>query len=74
VRSSAGSSNSSRSVLVRFVLHIKTLIFVFVLFLARQPPLCHGLLVHDVSISHNDASQSVGLLWKSDQLVAGTST
>ena len=28
----------------------------------------------DVSRSHNDAAQSVGLLWTSDQLVAETST
>jgi len=25
-------------------------------------------------MTHNDAAQSVGLLWKSDQLVAETST
>ena len=28
----------------------------------------------DVSRSYNDAAQSVGLLWTSDQLVAETST
>jgi hypothetical protein len=43
--------------------------------LAVQPSVGYGLLVHDVSsITHNDASQSVGLLWTSDQLVAETST
>ena len=31
-----------------------------------------GLLIHE--ITHNDAPQSVGLLWMSDQLVAETST
>jgi len=44
------------------------------LFLARQPPVGHGLLIHEVSRSHNDATQSVALLWTSDQLVAETST
>jgi len=34
----------------------------------------HGLLIFEVSISHNDASQSVGLLWTSDQPVTNTST
>jgi len=33
------------------------------------PPLSRGF-----EITHNDASQSVGLLWTSDQLVAETST
>jgi hypothetical protein len=33
-----------------------------------------GLLFHEVSRSHNDEPQSVGLLWTSDQLVAETST
>jgi len=30
--------------------------------------------IREVSRSHNDAPQSVGLLWTSDQLVAETST
>ena len=34
-----------------------------------QPPRVRGFL-----ITHNDAPQSVGLLWTSDQLVAETST
>jgi hypothetical protein len=36
----------------------------------------HGLLILEVFfyITHNDAPQSVGLLWMSDQLVAETST
>ena len=34
----------------------------------------HGAPILDVSRSHNDAPQSVGLLWTSDQLVAETST
>ena len=33
-----------------------------------------GLFIHEVSRSHNDAPQSVGLPWTSDQLVAETST
>ena len=48
------------------------------LFLARQPPppVGHGFLIHEVSRSHtqNDAPQSVGFLWTSDQLVAQAST
>ena len=31
------------------------------------------LLIHEVSITHSDAPQSVGLLWTSGQLVAETS-
>jgi len=42
--------------------------------LARQPSVVHGLLIHEVSLSHNDAPQSVGLLWTNDQLVSETST
>jgi len=34
----------------------------------------YGTPILDVSRSHNDAAQSVGLLWTSDQLVAETST
>ena len=34
----------------------------------------YGAPILDVSRSHNDAQQSVGLLWTSDQLVAETST
>ena len=45
------------------------------LFLARQSPVGHGLLIHEVFyITHNGAPQSVGLLWTSDQLVAESST
>jgi hypothetical protein len=45
---------------------------IFFLFsLALQPNAGYGLLVHEVFvITHNDAPQSVGLLWTSDQLVA----
>ena len=43
--------------------------------LALRPNAGHGLLIHEVfQITHNDAPQSVGLLWTSDQLVAETST
>jgi len=34
----------------------------------------HGLLILEVSRSHINASQSVGLLWMSDQLVTETCT
>ena len=34
----------------------------------------YGAPILDVSRSHNDAAQSVGLLWTSDQLVVETST
>jgi len=34
----------------------------------------YGAPILDVSRSHNDSPQSVGLLWTSDQLVAETST
>ena len=44
------------------------------LFLAQHPPVGYGLLIREVSRSQNDAPQSVGLLWTSDQLVAKTST
>ena len=46
----------------------------YCLFLARQPPVGDSLLNHEVSRSHNDAPQSVGLLWTSDHPVAETST
>ena len=44
-----------------------------IFFLARQTSVGHGLLIHEVSRSH-DAPQLVGFLWTSDQLVAETST
>jgi hypothetical protein len=34
----------------------------FFLFGATAPPVDHGFLIHEVSRSHNDAPQSVGLL------------
>jgi hypothetical protein len=48
----------------------------FCLFLARQPPVGQDLLIHEeyIRITQNDAPQSVGLLWTSDQFVADTST
>jgi len=64
------------SIPVTFFLTFKKQCHVCVcLFLARQPasgpgpPRLRGLL-----FTHNDAPQSVGLLWTSDQLVAETST
>jgi hypothetical protein len=42
---------------------------------ALRPNAGHGLLILEVfQITHNDAPQSVGLLWTSDQLVAKTTT
>jgi len=46
----------------------------FFFLVAQQPPVGQGLLIHEVSRPHNEAPQSVGLLWTSDQLVAETST
>jgi len=34
----------------------------FSFYLAQQPPVGQGLLIHEVSRSHNDAPQSVELL------------
>ena len=39
-----------------------------------SPPVGQKLLIHEVSRSHSDTPQSIGLLWTSDQLVAETST
>jgi hypothetical protein len=52
----------------------KTYLGLRVLFLVRQPPVGQSLLIHEVSRSHTTTHQSVGLLWKSEQLVAETST
>jgi len=38
------------------------------------PIVGHGLLILEVPRSHTNAPQSVGILWKSDQLVAEAST
>ena len=46
----------------------------FLINFLQQPPVGHGLLIHEVSRSHNDAPQSVVLLRTSDQFVAETST
>jgi hypothetical protein len=44
-------------------------------FFFDSPPVGHGLLIHEVSrITHNDAPQSVRFLWRSDKLIAETST
>ena len=44
-------------------------------FVALRPNAGHGLLILEVFyITHNDAPQSVGLLWTSDQLVAPDNT
>ena len=46
----------------------------FFFLLALRPNTGKGLLINEVARSHNDAPQSVGLLWTSDQPVAETST
>jgi len=43
-------------------------------FVALRPNAGYGFLIHEVSWLHNDAPQSVELLWTNDQLVAETST
>jgi hypothetical protein len=49
--------------------------YFFLFSLAVQPTARYDLLVpRGLVITHNDAPQSVGLLWTSDQLVAKTST
>jgi hypothetical protein len=42
--------------------------------MAQQPPLCQGLLIVEASRSHTRDTQSVGLLWTSDQPDAETCT
>ena len=54
-------------------LHVSR-IRVKILTLRRLMSYIYGAPILDVSRSHNDAAQSVGLLWTSDQLVAETST
>jgi hypothetical protein len=47
----------------------------FFFYMALQPNAGYGILIHEVfEITHNDAPQSAGLLWTSDQSVAETST
>jgi len=54
---------------------ITAYIYIYIFFsVALRPNVGHGLLILEVSRSHNDAPQSVGLLWMSDQLIAETST
>ena len=44
-------------------------------FVALRPKAGHGPLIHEaLDHTHNDATQSVGLLWTSDQIFAETST
>ena len=60
--------------LVNILCYLGSLLNWVCLFMAQHPPMGHGLLIHDVSRSHNDAPQSAGLLCTSDQLIAETST
>jgi len=54
--------------------HLQVDYFTFFFAVALRPNAGHGLLILEVPRSHNDAPQSVGLLWTSDQLAAETST
>ena len=47
-------------------------LMLFCLFLAQKPTVEQSLHIHEVSRSHNDAPQSVVLLWTSDQPLAKT--
>ena len=42
--------------------------------MAQQPPVGQGLLITEASRSHSETQHSIGLLWKSDQPDAETST
>jgi len=56
-------------------LHLAGYILEYFFTVALRPNAGHGLLILEVCRSqHNDAPQSVELLWTSDQLVAETST
>ena len=46
----------------------------FVCFWRDSPLVGQGILIHEVSRSHSHTPHSVGLLWRSDQPVAETST
>jgi hypothetical protein len=48
-------------------------VFVHFMFGCNSLPVGHGPLLYEFPRSHNDAPQSVGLLWTSDQLVSYTS-
>jgi hypothetical protein len=50
---------------------VPQLLFVF---MARQPLVGLGLFIVEVSQSHSDTPDSVGLFWTSDRSVAETST
>jgi hypothetical protein len=67
--------NSDHRIAATLLLLLLLLLLVLVLSLALQPGSGYGLLVSQgFLITHNDAPQSVGLLWTGDQLVAETST
>jgi hypothetical protein len=54
--------------------HNTTILHAYAFFSGTAAQRGHGLIVHEVFvITHNDAPQSVRLLWTSDQLVAETS-
>ena len=42
--------------------------------MVQQSPMGHGLHIIEVSRSHSDTPQSIGLLWTSDHPVTETST
>jgi hypothetical protein len=53
---------------------IDILSFVTIYFVVQQPLMGQVLLIIEVSRSHSDTPNSVGLLWTSDRPVAETST
>jgi len=65
------SLNSVQNSLLLTGLHVR---HTEVFFVCNGPPVSQGLLIHEVSITHNDAPQSVGLLWTGKQPDAETST
>jgi hypothetical protein len=50
------------------------LLLLLLLFMALQPSAGYGIVTQGSLITHNNAPQSVRLLWTSDQLVAESST
>jgi hypothetical protein len=56
-------------VIINFITTVTTKVLVVLRLNAGQ-----GLLIIEVFITHDDATQPVGLLWTSDKLYAETST
>ena len=50
------------------------IVIIIIISTAQQPVMGQGVLIMEVSRSHSDTPQSVGLLWMSDQPDTETST